>query len=187
MRRGMRYGMVIAVVLAVTGVWAGKGDLPAPARDAIRQAAASQAAEGWDPDAVCRELAGRWETAEAGMDAPMERLMLPLEYHPDGEIKARLFAEEAQLFDNGNTVFARKVRVELLTPEGEPDGELLADGFLFDRKIKCGYCKGAVRVVKDGDQIKGVGLFFSSQREFIKILSNCEIRTSRFKGVFGRL
>ena len=183
-RSGMRTGLM--VVLLAAGIWA--AETPPGTRDTLRQTLEEKTQDGaWDPDAACQALAARWDTVEAGMDAPMERLMLPLEYYPDGRLKARLFAEQAQLFDNGNTIFAKKVKVELLTQEGEPDGELVADGCLFDRKGKYGYCKGVVRVVKDGDQIKGVGMFFSSLREFIKILSNCEIRTNRFKGVFDRL
>lgn len=134
-----------------------------------------------------KALAARWDSTKAAMTEPAENLTIPIEYHPDGRVKARLKAERSQIFDEGNTIYAEGIRVELLDPDGKVDGELVAGGVLFDRRTKSGFCKGAVIVKKGGDQIKGVGLYFSSEDEYIKILSDCEIRTHRFKGTFSRL
>ena len=135
----------------------------------------------WEP------FAARWEGVKAAMTTPMEKLVIPLEHHANGRVRVRLYARLAQIFDQGNTLFAEDIRVELLDDRGTLEGELKAEGCLFDRKTKCGYCKGRVFLKKDGDQIKGEGLFFSSGREFIKILDSCEIRTKRFKESFGRI
>lgn len=128
-----------------------------------------------------------WEAKRAEMTTPVEKLILPLEYWPSGSIKARLFAERAQILDLGSFVFAEGVRVELLAEDGTSDGLLNASDCVFDRKAKKGFCKGEVSVIKGGDRIKGRGMFFSIDDRFIKILSQCEIRTGRFAGTFGRL
>lgn len=171
----IRFWLASLILFAAAGgVWAAE-------KAAVEEKAVKQAAAPWEP------LALRWDGVKAAMTTPIENLTLPLEHHPNGRVKVRLHAKLAQIFDEGDTIFAETIRVELLTDQGKPDGELKADGCLFDRKTKCGYCKGRVFMKKDGDQIKGQGLFFSSEREFIKILGSCEIRTHRFQESFGRI
>ena len=137
-------------------------------------------------DSLWLPLATRWEKVKSEMDAPIENLSIPLEYHPGGLVKARLYAEKAQIFTNG-VVFATGVKINLFTKSGKLDGYLKTDDCLFDRQASHGYCKGRVEVVKDTDFLKGVGMYFSISNEFIKIISNCEIRTNRFKNNLGRL
>lgn len=137
-------------------------------------------------EAEWRPLADRWAAVKAEMTTPVEHLALPLDYHANGRVKARLRAEKAQIFLDG-MVFAEGVEVELLTEDGSPDGRLNAEGCLFDRKAKHGWCEGLVSVEKDGDRLKGRGMYFSIEAQFIKIMSECEIRTNRMKNNFGRL
>jgi len=137
-------------------------------------------------DEVWRPLAGRWGEVKALMTSPVENLQLPLEYHANGRVKALLRAEKAQIFLDG-LIFAEGVGVELLTETGQADGRLTAEGCLFDRNAKHGYCEGAVSVEKSGDRLKGRGMYFSIEAQFIKILSDCEIRTRRMRNNFGRL
>ena len=77
--------------------------------------------------------------------------------------------------------------MELLTEDGHSDGQLTAEGCLFDRKAKQGYCEGLVSMVKSGDRLKGRGMYFSIEEQFIKILADCEIRTQRVRNNFGRI
>ena len=141
------------------------------------------------PDSEWQEAAAQWASKRAEMTAPMEKLMIPLQYFDSGRIKARLFAERAQLLGlgEGGCIFAEGVRVEMLTEDGAQDGLLRADDCLFFRKGKKGYCKGKVSVVRGGDRISGEGMYFLLDEKYIKILSRCEIRTKRFQGTFGRL
>ncbi|HPO37280.1 MAG TPA: hypothetical protein PL176_04690 [Kiritimatiellia bacterium] len=136
-------------------------------------------------DAAWQPLAARWPAAKAAMTAPVENLALPLDYHADGRIRARLRAKKAQVFADG-MIFAEGVEVELLTAEGQPDGTLTAEGCLFDREARHGYCDGRVTVEKDGDRLKGRGMYFSMAGEYIKIMAECEIRTHRIRNNFGR-
>jgi hypothetical protein len=138
------------------------------------------AAEEWRP------LMERWDAAKAAMTSPVEQLVLPLDAYPNGRIKARLRAEKAQMLLE-DMIFAEGVTVELFSEEGRADGKLTAEGCLFDRKNKNGYCEGLVGVEKDGDRLKGKGMYFSFEAQFIKIMADCEIRTQRMKNNFGRI
>jgi hypothetical protein len=137
------------------------------------------------PESLWRPLAERWEGVSSCMDSPVENISIPLEYYPGGLVKARLYAEKSKIFPDG-IVFATKVRINLYSVSGQLDGSLKADDCLFDRESSHGYCRGRVEVIKEADIIKGVGMYFSISNEFIKILSNCEIRTDRFKANLGR-
>jgi len=137
------------------------------------------------PESAWLPLAGRWDEVKSRMDAPVENISIPLEYYPGGLVKARLYAEKSKIFPDG-IVFATKVKINLYSVSGQLDGYLKADDCIFDRDASHGYCKGMVEVVKDTDILKGVGMYFSISNEFIKIISNCEIRTNRFKGNLGR-
>jgi hypothetical protein len=137
-------------------------------------------------DQVWRSLAEKWAPSKAAMTSPVENLTLPLDYHPNGRMKAVLRATKSQIVAEG-MIYAEGVSVDLLTEDGQPDGKLTADGCLFDRVNKQGYCEGAVSVVKGTDRIKGRGMYFSIEAQFIKILSECEIRTRRIPLKLGRL
>ena len=137
-------------------------------------------AEQWRP------LAEKWDSVRALMTSPVENLTLPLDYFPNGRVKAQLRAKKAQIFSDG-MIFAENVEVELFAEDGGADGKLMAEGCLFDRKAKHGYCAGRVHVEKNGDQLKGRGMYFSIEEQFIKILDECVIRTRRIRNNFGRL
>ena len=137
-------------------------------------------------EAVWRPLAEKWGSVKAAMTSPVENLTLPLDYYDNGRIKAVLHARKAQMFEN-SLIFAEDVTVDMLTVDGKPDGHLTAEGCLFDRQAKRGYCEGAVSVVKGSDRLKGRGMYFSIEEQFIKILSECEIRTTRIPLKLGRL
>ncbi len=138
------------------------------------------------PDDNWKALAGRWDEVKARMINPVENLSLPLEYHLNGRVKARLFAKRSQIFEDG-IIFASGVRVNLYDVKGLIDGYLIAESCLFDRAASHGYCKDYVEAKYGSDSLLGVGMYFSISGEYIKILSNCEIRTKRFQGNLGRL
>ena len=132
------------------------------------------------------DLAGRWEEMKAKMSTPVENLSIPLDYHVNGRMRARLFAVRAQIFEDG-TVFASGVKVNLFDDTGKPVGYLKASDCIFERKSSQGYCKGRVEVKYGSDMLSGKGMYFSISGEYIKILSDCEIRTKRFQVNLGRL
>lgn len=138
------------------------------------------------PDEGWRALAERWQPVKASMTSPVENLLLPLDHFPNGRVRAQLAAKKAQVFSDG-IIFAEDVTVALFNDRGEPDGCLTAEGCIFDRSTKNGYCEGPVSMEKEGDRLKGRGMYFSFERQSIKILGDCEIRTRRIRNNFGRL
>lgn len=138
------------------------------------------------PDDKWKALAARWDKVKAKMTTPAENLSIPLEYHPNGRVKARLFAERTQIFEDG-IIFSTGVKVDLYDEKGVLQGYLKAKAAIFDKNESHGYCKGQVEVKYGSDLLKGVGMYFSLAGEYIKILSDCEIRTKRFQGNLGRL
>lgn len=138
------------------------------------------------PDSRWQELAGRWESAKQAMIEPAENIILPLDHFSNGRLRAQLRAGKAQIFADG-LIFAEDLTVEMFDEEGRADGMLKAEGCVFDRSKKHGYCEGNVSMEKDGDRLSGRGMYFSFEGQFIKILDNCAIYTRRFKGNFGRI
>ena len=136
-------------------------------------------------EALWQPLVEKFRTYKAAMTSPVEKLTLPLDYYENGRIRAVLRAERAQLFPDGG-IYAEKVCVEMLTADGQADGSLTAEGCVFDRKAKHGYCEGPVGMAKGLDRLKGRGMYFSTDAQFIKILAECEIRTRRIQNNFGR-
>lgn len=138
------------------------------------------------PDARWRELAAQWETARAAMTEPVQNLILPLDTHPSGRLRAVLRAARAQMLDGG-MIIAEEVRIDLYDEAGQPDGWLTASGCLYDRNQKDGFSPGEVRIMKGSDRLKGRGLYFSITDEYLKLLAECEIRTQRIPARLGRL
>lgn len=137
-------------------------------------------------EALWRPLAEKWSVSKAAMTSPVENLMLPLDYYSSGRIKTVLRAQKAQILLDG-LVFAEGVCVDLLAEDGQVDGRLRAEACLFDRTAKHGYSEGPVSFEKSGDRLKGRGMYFSFEQQFIKILGECEIRTHRIQMNLGRL
>lgn len=179
-------GKVFFAVAAVAAAVAAEEESPPAARRVVAEDADVSVWFERHGDEVWRPLAEQWDAVAEKMKAPVENLRLPLEFHDNGRIKTLLRAERAQIFVDG-LIFALGVRVEMLTETGGPDGLLVAEGCLFDKNARHGYCRGRVSVEKDGDRLSGRDLYFSAAEQYIKILSECEIRTRRFAGRFDQL
>jgi len=153
--------------------------------EAVR-AATEEAAAGNVKD----KPGGQGKDARAAAITPVENIVLPLDHYKggreDGRIRTLLRAEKAYLLGE-DLVFAWNVKVEMLLPDGKPDGTLLAEDCLIDRNAKRGFCRGAVDVKTGPDHLKGRGMYFSTDDKLIKLLSECEIRTIRIPASLGRL
>ena len=136
--------------------------------------------------AAWEELSVKWDEVSASATMPVENLVLPLATNANGRVSALLRAEKAQIIGE-DLIFARNVKVDMFLPDGSLDGTLVAEDCLVSRATKRGYCRGAVDVKKGTDHLKGRGMFFSTDDKFIKLLSECEIRTFRIPTKLGRL
>jgi hypothetical protein len=112
------------------------------------------------------------------IEAPAEKVAFPLETYPNGTVKSRLKAEKAYMFIDTGYIWGEDIRVEQYKEDGKTvEGYLTADNCIVDRKTKSGWVEGNAKMDWDGTNIKGRGIYFDFDREFIKIFSQTEIRT----------
>lgn len=116
------------------------------------------------------------------IETPAENVVLPLEFYPNGLVKSRLKAKKAFMFMGTNFIWGEGVRVEQYKEDGKTvEAFLTADNCFVDRKSQSGWVEGNARMFWDGTSISGRGIYFSFNREFIKIFSQTEIRTKALK------
>ena len=115
----------------------------------------------------------------AKLESPAENVSFPLETFPDGSVKSRLTAARAQMFTDSDFIWGEKIRVEQYKEVGSTNvwASLVADNCIVDRKTKTGWVEGSAQMTYGDSSVKGRGIYFSLPREYVKILSNCEIRT----------
>ena len=119
----------------------------------------------------------------AKIESPAENVVFPLESFPDGSVKSRLTAARAQMFTDSEYIWGEGIRVEQYREVGSTNvwASLTAENCIVDRKTKSGWVEGNATMVYGDSSVKGRGIYFSLPREFIKILSKCEIRTKGAK------
>lgn len=122
------------------------------------------------------------------IDAPAENVALPLEYYPNGIVKSRLKAQKVCMFMDTGFIWGENIKVEQYKEDGRTvEAYLTADNCIVDRKSKSGWVEGNAQMDWDGTSIKGRGIYFSFDREFIKIFSQTEIRTKALKLGAGKV
>jgi len=117
----------------------------------------------------------------AHLDSPAENVVFPLETLPDGTVKSRLMARRAQMFMDSGLIWGEGIRVEQYGKDGKVDSFLEAENCVVDRKTKTGWVDGDAVMTYGKSTVKGRGVHFSVDREFIKIFSKSEIRTAGLK------
>ena len=138
------------------------------------------AERGDDSDML--RLRAAYEDCVKKIEAPAENVAFPLETYPDGTVKSRLRAGRAFMFLDTGFIWGENIRVEQYKPDGKTiEGFLTADNCIVDRKSKSGWVHGNAHMDWDGTAIKGRGIYFSFEREFIKIFSQTEIRAKSLK------
>ncbi len=129
-------------------------------------------------DSDMMRLRTAYEDCRKKIDTPAVDVVFPLETFPDGTAKSRLKAKKAFLFVDTGFIWGEGIRVEQYKPDGKTvEAFLTADNCIIDRKTKSGWVEGNAHMDWDGTNIKGRGIYFSFDREFIKIFSQTEIRT----------
>lgn len=132
-----------------------------------------------DSDIV--RLQAAFADCKAKLSQPAENVMFPIETYPDGTVKSRIRAQQAQMFLDTGFIWGKGIRVEEYDHDGKVKSSLDADDCVVDRNTRTGWVKG-LAVMKVGDtMVKGRGVYFSFNREFVKILSQSEIRSKGLK------
>lgn len=119
------------------------------------------------------------------LDKPSEGIVVPIESHPDGSLKADVYAGKAQFFEKDSIVWCGDVVVREYDTDGRIKLELKASSCVVDRNTKSGWVEGFASGRYDKTKINGVGIYFSFPEEFVKISSNVVIESSdmKFEGV----
>ena len=138
------------------------------------------AERGDDSDML--RLRAEYAKCVKNIDVPAENVMLPLEYYPNGAVKSRLRAKKAFMFVDTGFIWGESIKVEQYKEDGRTvEAYLTADNCIVDRKAQSGWVEGNAHMDWDGTSISGRGIYFSFNREFIKIFSQTEIRTKALK------
>lgn len=130
-------------------------------------------------DSDMMRLRAAYRECVAKLSSPAENVMFPLETFPDGSVKSRLKAARAQIFPDTGLIWGENIRVEQYKEPGSTNlwASLVAENCIVDRNSKTGWVEGSAKMTYDTSSVAGRGIYFSLPREFIKILSQCEIRT----------
>ena len=132
-------------------------------------------------DSDVMRLRAAYATCEANKGQPAQNVVFPLETYPDGTVKSRLKAKRAQMFMDTGFIWGEGVRVEEYGADGKVSGWLTAENCVVDRKTRTGWVEGAATLTYNDTVVKGRGVYFSFEREFIKIFSQSEIRAKGLK------
>ena len=132
-----------------------------------------------DSDMV--RLRSAYATCKANVGQPAQDVVFPLETYPDGTVKSRLKAQRAQLFVDTGFIWGEGIRVEEYSRDGKVSGWLEAENCVVDRSTRTGWVEGAATLNYQDTVVKGRGVYFSFDREFIKIFSQSEIRAKGLK------
>lgn len=132
-----------------------------------------------DDDSDVLRLRDAYADCVKKLEAPAEDVVIPLEYFPDGTVKSRVKAARAQIFTDTDLVWGKNVHVEQYEADGSLKATLDAENCVVDRRTRAGWVEGSAKMVYGKSSVKGRGIYFSLAREYIKIFSQSEIRTSQ--------
>lgn len=112
--------------------------------------------------------------------SPVEGVRTAIEVSEGGKDMAILQAKSGAYRSDGR-IYGRQVQINLTTPEGKPDGLILADEIVFDRDSKNGLARGHVVIDRCGDRICGDVAIFGLLDRFVRVLQRAEITSPRLK------
>jgi hypothetical protein len=133
-------------------------------------------------DSDMLRLRKAFEDCSKKIESPAENVAFPMETYPNGIVKSRLKAKKAYMFVDTGFIWGEGIRMEQYRQDGKTvESSLTADNCVVDRKSKSGWVEGNAVMDWEGAIVKGRGIYFSFNREFIKIFSQTEIRTKALK------
>lgn len=135
-------------------------------------------------DSDVQRLRAAYADCVKKLEAPAENVLIPLETFSDGKVKSKITAEKAQMFPDTGLIWGKGILVQQFKEDGSLYASLKAENCVVDRKSKSGWVEGSAEMSYGTSTVKGRGIYFSLEKEFIKIFSQSEIRTSH--GGFDR-
>ena len=126
-------------------------------------------------------LRGAFEECAAAVKAPAENVIVPIENYPDGSVKASVSARRAQFFLETGYVWGEGVEVCQFSESGEIVAKVAAQNCVVDRKAKSGWAQGLAEITYGGTRVKGAGVYFSLEEEYVMITDGTEIVSTDLK------
>jgi len=108
------------------------------------------------------------------MEGPVENLRVPLEQHPNGQVKTQLFAARARVLETGD-IEATEVRIEFYNGDGTPSGRVLAGDCRYSRSAARALSESEVRLEREGLVITGKGFEWSGEEQTVTIKSEVKV------------
>ena len=133
-------------------------------------------------DREAERLRSVYAKCVAALQTPAENLVVPIENHPDGSVKATITAAKAQFFIDAGLVWGENVVLcEYEVGGTNVKARVTAEHCVVDRETKSGWADGRVKVEYGRTTLEGDGIYFSFPEEYVKILSNVTIESSDLK------
>ncbi len=137
-------------------------------------------------DREAERLQTAYSNCVANLQSPAENVTVPIEHFPDGSVKASVTARKAQFFIDQGLVWCEGVCVREWETDGKTErGRVDAEHCVIDRETRSGWAEGAACATYGKTTVEGIGVYFSFEEEFIKIMSKVQItsRDLKFEGV----
>lgn len=119
-------------------------------------------------------------TALAGV--PVEQLHVPLDYHPSGPVKTRLYAERAVVSpDPDKPSRATDVRIERTDEEGNLEAVVEAESCVYYRAQLKAHSQDRVKVEASGFLLEGSGFEWDGNKQEFRLLSKVRVQMDNRK------
>ena len=113
----------------------------------------------------------------------LKGLKVPLEYYPDGSLKALLKSEVSTVDSSGQKIKGEVIRYETYTQGGATDVVMTADECYYDKANGNAKSDSNVKLVKDSIVITGKGFELDAKKEMISLHTNVVVEFTRTQGV----
>ncbi len=112
----------------------------------------------------------------------MESVRLPVEFYPDGALKAEIRAAGASMPDRKGDVRGGNVMVMFFKPDGKTvEGRIWAETCRFNHGRGTADSEGPVRFEREGVSITGRGFDWSAKEEIVRIHHDVRVEIDRGK------
>lgn len=117
-----------------------------------------------------------------GQTIGLKGLKVPLEYYPDGSVKALLKAEVSTVDSTGQKIKADGLRYETYAEGGATDVVITAEECFYDKASGKAESESRVTLVRDGVLITGKGYNLDSAKDLITLHSEVVVKFKRTLG-----
>lgn len=118
-------------------------------------------------------------TAQEGQTVGLKGLKVPLEYYPDGSLKAMLKAEVSTVDSAGTQIKGEGLTYETYMQGGVTDVVVTADNCVYDREKGMAESESKVTLVRGNVVVSGRGFKLDSKKEMLSLNSEVVVEFER--------